>query len=124
MSPESDSSSPIPYLGEHSEDDLELFGEYRELYPILIEGRRFAVPESISVLRACQYVEMYERALRMPWKDYCWNNTLGCCDMTYREGPGGQEKVGRACQIAVKPGMELVRLPKGGRVCRPPRVKR
>lgn len=123
MSSGGDAFLPIPYLGEHTEDDLDLFGEYRELYPILLEGKRFEVPEYICVLRACQYVEMTSRLLRMPWRDYCWNNTVGCCEMTYREAQGAPEKVGRACQVEVKPGMEIVRLPKGGRWCTPPREK-
>lgn len=108
----------IPWLGDHDEDDLELFGPYRSLFALVIEGRRFDVPEHTSVLRALQFVEMRQRAVRMPWRDYCWNNTTGCCEMVYREHAGAPERVGRACTTRVKPGMELVRLPKGGRTCR------
>jgi len=104
-----------PYTGKWTEDDLELFGAYEKLYRIVIEGRSFWVPENNCVLRSCQYIEMYERALRMPWRDYCWNNTDGCCEMTYRESPEGPLLVGRACRTPVRPGMELVKLPKGGR---------
>jgi hypothetical protein len=113
--------SPVPYEGSHTEDDLDLFGEYRQLYPVIVEGRRFLVPEDNCVLRACQFIEMYENAVRMPWRDYCWNNTTGCCEFAYREEPGGPELIGRACQIQARPGMEIVRLPKGGRSCAPPK---
>lgn len=108
---------PIPYDGSHSEDDVELFGEYRFLYPIVIEGERFEVPEDNYVLRAIQYVEMKYRAVRMPWWDYCWNNTTGCCEMQYKDSPGGEVKSGRACCTPVRPGMEIVKLPKGGKKC-------
>lgn len=111
--------SVIPYEGRHSEDDLELFGRFRELHRIIVEGRPFHVPAQNVVLRACQHIEMYERALRMPWRDYCWNNTEGCCEMTYKETAAGPEIVGRACRVLVKPDMEIVRLPKGGRSCTP-----
>jgi hypothetical protein len=111
----------LPYTGEHTEDDLELFGPYRKLYAITVEGRRFLVPEGNCVLRAMQYIEIKDRAVRMPWRDYCWNNTVGCCEMTYRESPDGPLLEGRACTIAVRPGMDIVRLPKGGRACTPRR---
>jgi hypothetical protein len=107
-----------PYDGPYTEDDLELFGAFKTLCRITVEGRDFWVPEGISVLRACQYIEMKERAVRMPWRDYCWNNTQGCCDMTYRETKEKESVVGRACLVKTTPGMELVRLPKGGRSCR------
>jgi hypothetical protein len=109
---------PIPFDGRHTDDDIELFGEYRWLYPIVIEGDRFLVPEDNFVLRAIQYVEITHRAVRMPWADYCWNNTTGCCEMRYRDSAEGPEKIGRACCIAVHPGMEILALPKGGRKCR------
>ena len=109
---------PIPYDGPHSDDDIELFGEYRLLFPILIEGRRFLVPEDNYVLRAIQYVEIKHRAVQMPWWDYCWNNTTGCCEMRYKESPDAPERTGRACCTPVKPGMEIVTLPKGGKMCR------
>ncbi|MCK6551542.1 hypothetical protein L6R52_37255 [Myxococcota bacterium] len=114
-------SDVVPYDGRHSEDDLELFGPYRALYRIEIEGHAHLVPEDNVVLRCMQYVEMYTRTVRMPWRDYCWNNTVGCCEMTYRDGPGAPEKKGRACIVAAKPGMQIVRLPKGGRTCTPRR---
>jgi hypothetical protein len=111
----------VPYDGPHSEDDLELFGRYRALHRIDVEGRSELVPEDNVVLRALQYLEMYARTVRMPWRDYCWNNTVGCCEMSYRDGPGMPEKKGRACIVAARPGMEIVRLPKGGRTCTPRR---
>jgi hypothetical protein len=105
-----------PHTGDWSEDDLELFGPYQNLYRITVEGRVFWVPEHTVVLRSCQFIEMYEQAVRMPWKDYCWNNTQGCCEMTYREHKDGPELTARACRTMTRPGMEIVKLPKGGRM--------
>ena len=108
---------PVPFDGPHSDDDVELFGEYRFLYPIVIEGRHVLVPEDNFVLRALQFVEIKHRAVQLPWWDYCWNNTTGCCEMRYKEHAEGPELVGRACRTPVRPGMEIVTLPKGGRMC-------
>lgn len=110
-----DEADVRPYAGKWTEDDLELFGAYRNLQRLRMFGHDFWVPENIWVLRACQFIEMYERAVRMPWRDYCWNDTNGCCEMEYREHPGGPVLTARACRTVVKPGMELVKLPKGGR---------
>ena len=71
MPPADDSFAVIPYAGAHSEDDIDLFGEYRNLYPILVEGRRCVVPEDNCVLRALQFVEIYDRTVRMPWRLAC-----------------------------------------------------
>lgn len=108
---------PIPFEGEHTEQDLELFGPYRELWPIRIEGRVHWVPAGISVLRALQYVVLREGTLELPWANYCWNNTVGCCEMVYQDllSPTPHARSGRACLIHVKPGLDIVRLPRGAR---------
>lgn len=107
----------IPYQGGHTEDDLELFGPYRNLVRVIVEGRVFYVPEGTSLLRSCQYIEMKHRAVRMPWRDYCWNDTTGCCETTIKPSANAERIVDRACRVVVRPGMEIVRLPKGGRTC-------
>lgn len=111
--------APIPYDGPHSEDDLELFGEFRQLYPVEVEGRTYWVPEDNSVLRVLQYVEIRCQGVKMPWKNYCWSNTVGCCLMQYQEHPDAPARNGRACTVPVKPGMRILKLPKGGRSCPP-----
>lgn len=110
---------PVAYDGPHSEDDLELFGPYRVLYPIVVEGRRALVPADLSLLRACQYLEIKERSVRLPWGKYCWNNTTGCCESTVRLTPEGPSEVRRACQTRVRPGLVVLQLPKGGKSCTP-----
>jgi hypothetical protein len=109
---------PVPYDGPHTEDDLELFGPYRVLYPIVVEGRRCYVPADLSILRACQYLEIKERSVRLPWGKYCWNNTTGCCESLVRLTADAEPTVMRACQTRVRPGLVLEKLPKGGRSCK------
>lgn len=107
--------APLPVPGPLSEDDIELFGEYEALVPIVVLGEVLPVPEKNSVLRALQYLEIRAHAVRLEWGRYCWNDTKGCCEMAYRQGPGAPVERGRACKIQACPGLEIVELPKGGR---------
>ena len=110
-----DPFAPIPVTETIAEEDIDLFGEYRQLFPIIVEGQRHAVPEDNSVLRGLQYLEIKHACVKMPWASYCWNDTEGCCDMTYRTRDGSPE-TGRACRVAAEPGLEILVLPKGGRL--------
>ncbi|MEM7678474.1 MAG: hypothetical protein AAF449_20990, partial [Myxococcota bacterium] len=65
---------PIPYADTHSEDELGLFGPFRWLYPVVIEGHSFYAPEDNSVLRALQYISLKSGAVRLRWHKFCWNN--------------------------------------------------
>lgn len=106
----SGSDEPVPFEGEHSEEHLDLFGAYRYLLPIVVQGRRYLVPEDNSVLRALQYVELTHGSLGLRWPTFCWNNTVGCCHMRYRD-PDGSACTGRACQIEAEAGMVIEALP-------------
>jgi hypothetical protein len=109
--------APIPVETPLSEEEIDLFGEYRFLVPIFVQGTRMLVPEKNSVLRALQYLDLRERTVRMDWGRYCWNDTKGCCEMTFRR-PGTDPSKGRACLVTVEPGLEIIELPAGGRLCR------
>jgi len=110
-------STTIAFEGVHSPDHLDLFGAYRRLYALDVLGRRFWVPEDNSVLRVLQFVELETGAVKLPYKDYCWDDTDGCCLMRYREGPDAPERNGRACVVRARPGMQITKLPKGGKRC-------
>lgn len=110
--------TPIPFSGTHSPDDLNLFGPFRHLLPIIVEGEPALVPEDNSMLRCLQYLEIKEGLVRMDWGRYCWNNTKGCCEMEYKPSEGAEARVGRACQVYAAPGLEILQLPRGGRLCR------
>jgi len=97
-----------------SQEDIDLFGEYRYLIPITIKGRRFHVPEGSTVLRALQYLEIRAKALSMKWGEFCWNDTVGCCELTYRAKPNESVCTGRGCQLMVEAELEILDLPKGG----------
>ncbi len=110
---------PLPYGGAHDEDELDLFGPYRHLYPVRFESQILWMPEGNSVLRGLQFVELKTGAVRLAWGKYCWSNTVGCCELQYREHADGPTLTGRGCTLQARPGLELVRLPKGGRACLP-----
>lgn len=114
----SDDLRPVPVTAPLSEEEIDLFGEYRFLVPIWVEGERELVPENNSVLRALQYLEIREGRVKLDWGRYCWNDTKGCCEIVYREDDREEVKTGRACLLQVKPRLEIVRMPKGGRRCK------
>lgn len=107
----------IPFEGKHTEDQLDLFGPFRVLYKLRVEDRDFWVPEDNSVLRVLQYLELESGAVRLPYKDYCWDDTTGCCLMRYRTTPDAPEQNGRACVVRATPGMCITKLPRGGKRC-------
>lgn len=113
----SEKPEPKPFEGTHGPDDLDLFGPFRRLLPILIEGERAFVPEGNSVLRCLQYLELKEGSVKMEWGRYCWNDTKGCCEMSYRLNPAEAPRVGRACRVRAEAGLEILALPRGGKKC-------
>ncbi len=116
-SSQDDRLAPVPVAGPKDRASADLFGDFRQLLPIEVEGVRCLVPEGNSVLRALQYCELEHRNLRMEWGRYCWNDTVGCCAMSYRPTPEAELRVGRACQVQVRAGLQIVLLPRGGRLC-------
>ena len=99
-----------------SQEDIDLFGDYKKLIPIFVEGRMFHVPEANTVLRALQYLEIRKQVLTMKWGRFCWSDTVGCCQFSYRNSADEPEHQAQGCQLLVKPGLEITRLPKGGRL--------
>lgn len=110
-----DPLAPIPVEGEIPAAEIDLFGAYRHLVPIMVAGVLRPVPESNSVLRALQYLELKHGCVTMEWGRYCWNDTEGCCQMVYRPTPGAEPRAGRACVVQADAGLEIVQLPPGGR---------
>lgn len=110
-------STTKPCSGPRTDEEADLFGPYTALYALQVLDRTFWVPEDNTVLRALQFVELEERAVKLPYKDYCWDDTDGCCLMRYRETPDAPEKNGRACVVRATPGLCVTKLPKGGKAC-------
>lgn len=110
--------APVPVEGPHSPEEIDLFGDYRFLVPIIVAGETALVPEGNNLLRALQYLDVRHGRVRLSWATFCWNDTTGCCQLRFRVAPGGPIEEGRACRTAVRPGLEIIELPKGGRVCR------
>jgi len=107
----------IPIEEPLSDEEVDLFGPYSALIPIHIQGKEHHVPEHNTVLRVLQYLEVRTGAVRLEWGRYCWNDTKGCCTMTVRDSATGETYPARACRLIAEPDLEIVELPKGGRVC-------
>lgn len=116
MSDLSPTARRIPVEGPLSDEEIELFGEYRALVPLVVLGEPRWVPEHNTVLRALQYLELREGAVRLDWGRYCWNDTKGCCALWVR-APDEEAHLARACRTPATEGLELVSLPAGGRRC-------
>jgi hypothetical protein len=110
-----DDLTPVPVEGPLSEEEIDLFGPYRYLIPIEVEGIRMLVPENNSALRALQYLELTQGSVRLDWGRYCWNDTKGCCAITIA-AQGGPVEV-RACRTPATAGLSILTLPPGGRRC-------
>ncbi len=107
--------APRPCDGPQDEEEADLYGNYQHLVPITIEDDLHYLPENNSILRCLQYLEVNQAKVRMAWGKYCWNNTVGCCEMKYRPTPESEVITGRACQVKIQPGLQIIVLPKGGR---------
>lgn len=105
----------IPIERPLSEEEVELFGPYEALVPMIVLGEVAHVPEGNSILRALQYLEIQTGRVRLDWGRYCWNDTKGCCALTVRRD--GEQISVRACRTLATDGLELVTLPAGGRRC-------
>lgn len=103
----------IPCPGPASEEERDLFGDFRHLVPMRVLDREVQVPEDNHVLRALQYLDLKGEGPNLRWGRFCWDNTRSCCELRYRRGPDAPEKRGRACRLDVRPGLELLSLPEG-----------
>ena len=108
--------TPIVRTEPLSQADVDLFGDYDRLLPVQIEGQIFYVPEGNSLLRSLQYLEIKQEALTLEWHRLCWNNTKGCCEMRIAVESNQAPQTIRACCTEVKENMELLTLPRGGKL--------
>lgn len=103
----------IPSPGPRTEEERDLFGDFRHLVRLWVGGRERYAPEPNDLLRALQFLWMENGQPALRWGRFCWNNTEACCEVRYRVGPRGAEKRGRACRLPVCPDLELLALPEG-----------
>ena len=76
------------------------------LTPIFAMGKRYLVPESLTIMKALEYAGFtYTRGCG------CRGGICGACATYYRTPGDYRIKVGLACQTVVEPDMYLVQLP-------------
>ncbi len=77
-----------------------------ELIPIYIMGKRYDVPESLTIMKAMEYAGYkYIRGAG------CRGGICGACATVYRKPGDYHIRVGLACQTVVEPDMYLTQIP-------------
>lgn len=80
--------------------------EAQKLIPIFIMGKRYMVPENLTIMKAMEYAGyQYIRGCG------CRGGICGACATVYRKPKDYHIRVGLACQTIVEPEMYLTQLP-------------
>jgi len=76
------------------------------LIPIYIMGKRYEVPETLTIMKAMEYAGyQYVRGCG------CRGGVCGACATVYRKADDYKIRTGLACQTVVEPGMYLTQIP-------------
>ena len=96
-----------------------IYGDFTQLVPLQVLDRTFLVPEGIPLIRAFQYIQFELDGMRCDWSLFCFNDTIGCCQMMLRQ-PGAEpaESI-RACCQRVSKGLHVTELPQGSQLTDP-----
>jgi len=77
-----------------------------KLIPIYVMGKRYEVPESLTIMKAIEYAGYkYIRGCG------CRGGVCGACATVYRKPGDYKIRVGLACQTVVEPDMYLTQIP-------------
>ncbi|MCK4817905.1 2Fe-2S iron-sulfur cluster binding domain-containing protein, partial [bacterium] len=77
-----------------------------KMIPIFIMGKRYEVPESLTIMKAIEYAGYkYIRGCG------CRGGICGACATVYRKPGDYKIRVGLACQTVVEPDMYLTQMP-------------
>jgi formate hydrogenlyase subunit 6/NADH:ubiquinone oxidoreductase subunit I len=77
-----------------------------EMIPIYVMGKRYMVPESLTIMKAMEYV-----GYRFIRGCGCRGGICGACSTVYRREGDYRLYTGLACQTVVEPGMYLTQIP-------------
>lgn len=78
----------------------------QKLIPIYIMGKKYMVPESLTIITAMEYVGyQFKKGIG------CREGFCGACATIYRIGSDYKLRTGLACQTVVQPEMYLVQIP-------------
>ena len=80
--------------------------EVIKMIPIYVMGRRYEVPQGLTILKAMEFA-----GYRLRRGCGCRGGVCGACVTIYRKKGNYQLKVGLACQTVIEPDIYLVQLP-------------
>ncbi|MFH0901843.1 MAG: 4Fe-4S dicluster domain-containing protein [Pseudomonadota bacterium] len=84
----------------------EVTASTEKLIPVYIMGKKYDVPESLTIMKAMEYAGYkYIRGCG------CRGGVCGACSTVYRKPGDYHIRVGLACQTVVEPNMYLAQLP-------------
>jgi hypothetical protein len=86
--------------------DPRLFEPYERLIQIQLLDHTVEVPENNRVLRCFQFLDLHGIAHGR----FCWNDECGLCEIVYRQNPQAAPRPSKACQLKVRPGLEVLAL--------------
>jgi len=83
-----------------------MLNEIIKKIPIYVMGRRYEVPQGLTILKAMEFA-----GYRFRRGCGCRGGVCGACVTVYRKKGSYQLKVGLACQTVIEPEISLVQLP-------------
>ncbi len=81
-------------------------GQPGALIPVYVMGRRYEVPEGLTIMKAMEYA-----GFKFIRGCGCRGGICGACATVYRKGEDYHLRVGLACQTVVEPDMYLTQIP-------------
>ena len=87
-------------------ENLEKEGPGTKLIPVYIMGKRYEVPEGLTIMKAMEYA-----GFKFIRGCGCRGGTCGACGTVYRKPGDYKIQVALACQKAVEPDMYIAQIP-------------
>jgi hypothetical protein len=93
----------------------EILRPYEDLLPIQVEGHEVKLPDNNSLWRGLQFWGLMTGEILIDFSLFCIAGTCKNCKCRIQRPEDERPISVLACQTNVKPGMKIVRLPKGFR---------
>jgi len=95
------------------QDANEILKPYEDLVAIKVEGNEVKLPENNSLWRGLQFWGLMTGEMMIDFSLFCIAGTCKNCKCRIQRPQDERPLSVLACQTIVKPGMDIVRLPKG-----------
>jgi len=92
--------------GNQNNDTVEALGNTGKLIPVYVMGKRYEVPETLTIMKAMEYA-----GFKFIRGCGCRGGICGACATVYRKAGDYRLRVGLACQTVVEPDMYLTQIP-------------